>query len=208
MSDAWDWLCTLWLMEHPVWTAIDRASMVVGLLLGLAAVVGLFNLRWIRARFFGNSFRHVGGDPELSQLEGIVFTLSSQSDTALLTLEKARPGHVVPLSPKPELREDVRRVCERLGLKYHEMVDAVDVHSVDGWRNLTARALQLLAAQGVPASQIGVDLTGGTKPMSLGAFMAAEEAKVRSVYVATDRGADGRLVPGTERPITVSRPAA
>jgi hypothetical protein len=34
--------------------------------------------------------------------------------------------------------------------------------------------------------KIAVDLTGGKLPMSLGAFMAAEEAGVTSLYVATD----------------------
>lgn len=194
------------LMDHWAWTLVDRLSTVLGLLLGIGAVVGLINWRWIRARFLGNSFWHVGGDPELSQLEGLVLILSGQADTALRTLDSARPKHVVPLSPEPSLRQAVGMQCERLGLQYHPMTDAVDVHSVNGWRNLTERALRLLFAQGLRPDQIGVDITGGTKPMTLGAFMAAEEAKVRTVYVATDKGPDGRLDLRTARPITISRP--
>ena len=54
-------------------------------------------------------------------------------------------------------------------------------------------------------SNVAVDLTGGKVPMSLGAFMAAEEARVDSLYVTVSYE-QGQPQPETARIRCVSRP--
>lgn len=42
---------------------------------------------------------------------------------------------------------------------------------------------------GIPESEVFVDTTGGTVPMSIGAFQAAEERNLSSIYViGKDKG--------------------
>jgi len=60
--------------------------------------------------------------------------------------------------------------------------------------------------QGLKPTQVVVDLTGGSKPMSVAAFIAAEQRKLECEYVASDWD-QGRARPvrGTQRPILITR---
>jgi hypothetical protein len=68
-----------------------------------------------------------------------------------------------------------------------------DAHDLADGKSLTARFIRRFHEElRVPRHRIFVDTTGGTKPMSLGAFQAAEEAGVSSIYVLGC--AEGRLI--------------
>jgi hypothetical protein len=54
---------------------------------------------------------------------------------------------------------------------------------------------------------IAVDVTGGKTPMSIGAFMAAEENAADTVYATAEYDASGKPVTSSIRLIPISQPA-
>lgn len=54
-------------------------------------------------------------------------------------------------------------------------------------KELTRKHIRRLKAEGIEASRIFVDTTGGKVPMSIGAFQAAEEEGVSSYVVGAQK---------------------
>ncbi len=69
------------------------------------------------------------------------------------------------------------REIEGPAMKVDDMLDPQDS------RKLVRRYLERLLDRGVKHEQIFVDTTGGTAPMSIGAFQAAEEMGISSIYL-------------------------
>lgn len=93
-----------------------------------------------------------------------------------------------------------------MGLRVCGQIKIDDVDDPAPTRRAVMQLIGNLRAAG--AVLIAVDLTGGKTPMSLGAFMAAEECGVQTFYVATDFDAalnQPRLP--SARIVRVSRPA-
>ena len=59
--------------------------------------------------------------------------------------------------------------------------------------------------QGLSPSEVIVDLTGGSKPMSVAAFIAAEQRQVECEHLASNWDAKkARPMPGTQQPILIT----
>ncbi|HXG22455.1 MAG TPA: TIGR02710 family CRISPR-associated CARF protein [Methylomirabilota bacterium] len=94
--------------------------------------------------------------------------------------------------------ERVRTVLGR-SLEDAERITA-DENDVEECYKATLNAIRLLQKKGLPASDIALDFTSGTKAMSAGLVLAAAAMEVGSViYVYGRRGPDGRVISGTER---------
>jgi predicted neuraminidase len=76
--------------------------------------------------------------------------------------------------------EELRQQAIKLGITALEPVLLADPDNPALCRKLTAELLVELADHG----RLAVDVTGGRTPMSLGAFMAAEELGAGTLYVS------------------------
>ena len=94
-----------------------------------------------------------------------------QSDTVVLVHSK--------------LTEKVAKRLEKLISGNVELclIDAYDIGKVE------SRLRHLIAEKNWPVEEIVINLTGGTKPMSLGAFQIALKSRTRAIYLKTEKPA-------------------
>jgi CRISPR-associated protein (TIGR02710 family) len=116
------------------------------------------------------------------------------------SIRQANPTHLAFIASETSLAT-LDRVSTALGrsLEDAERITA-DENDVEECYKATLGAIRLLQKKGLPASEIALDFTSGTKAMSAGLVLAAAAMEVGSViYVYGRRGPDGRVITGTER---------
>lgn len=192
------------------WLFLDRLSILLGLVTGIITLlvlgVGYFNRERLRRWLSRNRFPAIGGIlAENTRYDGLVFTVS-KSETPAWVLGQIKPRAVVFVAS-----EQSRGVADELKARATGIANAfvvtIDTADDPGDTRLAVRqAIERLNTLG--CMNIAVDVTGGKVPMSLGAFMAAEEAGVDSLYVSA--GYDQALNKPdmrTAKITVVSRPA-
>lgn len=193
-----------------VWQTLDQFGILLGdfmltstLILG---IVGFMRRNDIRRWLTRNRFPEVGGTPENTHWEGLVFTVS-KTETPRWVLEKVRPKHAAFVASRESfpVAEELAQFARGLGIEVHGPLSIADPNEPAESRQATSLLLSALKSAG--CTSVAVDVTGGKVPMSLGAFMAAEETGAASLYVAADFGA-GLKQPDmrTARLLCVSRP--
>jgi CRISPR-associated protein (TIGR02710 family) len=123
----------------------------------------------------------------------------SNPHTAILHLDRYRPQTVVFLFSERSFTDHaprLRQEAEHLGITYDDndgLIDATDTLSV-------YRAVKH-AYERYPGQRIAVDITGGTKAMSVGVAMAGSVIGADSIYIESrfDKDIQDRL-PGSEQP--------
>ena len=195
-----------WLGETVSWvTEADRAGILLGFPLAcIAAGVGLTGLiysREIRAwwvRSFARRDPRTGAPLKMAdQVEAIVLPVSRAEQPSWI-IHHLRPRYVA-LRYSTESREIAFGIEEAFSDRveagelsfFPEVAEAerlghrlVDVHDLRESKQLTELFVRHFRdALGISRQRIFIDTTGGTKPMSLGAFQAAEEVRVSSIYV-------------------------
>lgn len=198
--------------DDATWLLIDQWGILLGLFMTVITLSGLtvaiVKRNDLRRWLVRNRFPAVGGELQEGEWpDGIVFTVS-KADTPRFVINRCRPRKVY-LICTPESHtaaNEVARVAEGAGFKLCGIHEINDPDHPDETRHVASAMLSALRESGcrLPA----VDLTGGKAPMSLGAFMAAEENAATSLYVATSF--DGALrVPDmrTARILRISGPS-
>ncbi|HSL84469.1 MAG TPA: hypothetical protein VLF66_16980 [Thermoanaerobaculia bacterium] len=193
---------------------IDGAGIVLGYLLsGFAAAAALLSIpywrdlsRWVKAQ--SRSFYGVGENafPMRGKIEAIVIPVSRYEQPAWI-IRHLQPKEVALLYTETSksvavrladefgtravfrpMREEIARTEMRLDEPYDPLAA----------RALTAAFLRRWKERGISPQGTFVDTTGGTAPMSIGAFLAAEEAGVSSIYVlgtaAKDEGGEAIFI--------------
>lgn len=192
------WWLGGWVSQESV-LAWDRAGILLGYLLAcLGSAGGLVTLlrrreirRWLERLAFRH-FRSVGEPFHFpAQVEAIVIPVSRYEQPAWI-LHQLQPRYAA-LLVSQEKRNDARQIVQDF---QDRVVFEPDIEEMErrGWiladgydprdaKDLTGRFLDRFRALGVARGRTFVDTTGGTVPMSLGVFQAAEEAGVSSLYV-------------------------
>jgi hypothetical protein len=185
--------------------AIDRASSIIGFLTtclaGGTALAGYYR-RVDLARFFKRGRRAEyleAGEPIVEfreRADALVIPVSHKTQPEWL-IRQLKPKWVSLLyteRSKPEAISLVRDfgATDILFLPDENGIanDSHKVASPDDIRESKALVgfyLEQLLAKGVQRSKILVDTTGGKVPMSIGAFQAAEERKIATVYLKGTR---------------------
>jgi hypothetical protein len=169
------------------WKMLDQLSIIVGGALMLITIVGGFygsiKLNKIRNWLTRNRFPGIGGSLEHTRWQGLVFTVS-RSDVPQWVITQVRPQAIGLLTTQDRHAESetIRQNAQQSGINV--MTETVnDPDDPAEIKLKTKGLLQKLRDFGV--NDIAVDITGGKTPMSLGAFMAAEECGCDSIYVTT-----------------------
>ncbi len=114
----------------------------------------------------------------------IVFLVTEQSEKTLGKIEQEAKGLDITLPP-------------------YETELIRDENDAELAYKATVNAIRKLGEKGIMPSDITVDYTTGSKPMSAGALYAAiMEGCAEIVYVTGQRDENGRVIPGTERFLT------
>ena len=202
-----------WVIPESWITALDNAGIILGYLLACLAVaglaVGLWSQpalrrmldRWLRRQQFAHAGRVV--EDFEKRVDAVVIPLGRQALQAEWIVRNLKPrsvallftaqGREVAAQLARKLDSEVefkpsRSEIEGPALVIEDLLDPQDT------RKLARHYIEGLLDRGFQRQKIFVDTTGGTAPMSLGAFQAAEEMHVSSIYIMglmTD--AEGRM---------------
>jgi hypothetical protein len=183
-------VCTLLGIKDMGWCYLDKLGTLLGVVTGVISVtlpvLAYFKRESLRRFFTRNRFPRAGGlaDAQL-RLGGIVFTVSHE-DTPRWVIERMKPLAVGFICTGQS-----RTVVDHLSA-FARSIDVTHVLSpmvIDNPDNViearSAAAALLDRMREAGAGSLAVDVTGGKTPMSIGAFMAAEEAGVSSIYVTS-----------------------
>ena len=186
--------------------AQDWALLAVAGLGGLALLAAVF---WLVERLRQRRTAPVGvGEAFKLSRRGLVVIVGGQKNTALFVIESQRPEWIGLLCSRQsealadEVIDDSRLGGERT---QKEIVDAWDIVDV---RDKVETLLKWLTRKGLSPGEMAVDITGGTTPMSVGAFMLAEQWGVDTQYVRSQYDAQNKPVPKTQEGLLISRHSA
>jgi hypothetical protein len=172
-----------------LWRLLDQIGILVGyatLILPMgAAILAFFKRDNIRRWITRNRFPDLDpGDVEGMTWDGIVFTISHE-ETPRWVMTQLKPKYVAFVASRQSqtVAESLRDFARGLSITAELPVRTVDPNAPDQARKAIRALLSDMRELGL--QKIAVDITGGKTPMSLGAFMAAEEAGAASLYVAS-----------------------
>lgn len=168
-----------------IWRYLDQIGIIVGDIFIVLALVGYLRRDHIRRWLTRNSFPEVGEHGiEGRSWDGIVFTVS-HFDTPAWVMQQLRPkavAFIVSEQSRP-IAEELREAARELSIDATLAIWAVDPDNPAQSLHVASELLADMKRRGY--EKLAVDVTGGKTPMSLGAFMAAEEAGAASLYVAS-----------------------
>jgi hypothetical protein len=201
---------TAFATDPALWELIDRISTLLGLATSVVAIV-VGSLAWVRrdrlrAWLRGNRFPKVGGlARDDAHWTALLFTVS-RAEVPAWVMERARPTWVgfVGTAFSGDAMRSLEEKAQALGIRVVGSREVADADDPEAARTAVHALLAELKRNGV--SNVAVDVTGGKVPMSLGAFMAAEEARVDSLYVTVGYDEQHQPKPETARVRCVSRP--
>ncbi len=138
------------------------------------------------------------------QRRGLILTVGGQKSTALFAISSQKPAWLGLLCSRQTetVAEEIINVSElpveRVQKEIADPWDVVDV------RDKMQTLVKWLTRKGVPLGEIALDITGGTTPMSVGAFTVAEEQGLDTQYVRSQYEGN-RPIEKTQEGILVSR---
>ncbi len=187
------------------WLYIDQIGILISSVLMcvsmIGAVVSVFKRNEIRRWFRLNRFPAVGGKKVNKDWDGLVFTVSRNA-LPIWVIEQIQPKWVGLLST-PETQAEQEKIAQAaaaLGILITHKV----ITDADDPQESFQQGKSLLHNKPPEIDNVAVDITGGKTPMSLGAFMAAEELGVDSIYVTAEYQ-NGRPVESSARIIGISQ---
>ncbi|HXH04216.1 MAG TPA: hypothetical protein VNN09_12990 [Candidatus Competibacteraceae bacterium] len=180
---------TLFGWSEQTWLYLDHSGILLGNLLGFStlglAIFGFLKRDNLRRWLSRNRFPEVGGvDVADPCWQGMVFTVS-HADTPRWVMERCQPQQVglIASAQSRSVADELAAHARSLGIQVLGPLEVADADDPAATRWAATELLRQMVKSG--ADLLAVDLTGGKTPMSLGAFMAAEEQGVDSLYVTT-----------------------
>lgn len=175
--------------SEATWLFIDQIGILLGVAMGATWFFGIlwavFKPDTLRRWFTLNRFPNVGAELDDEQYrDAIAFTVSHK-ELPLWVIRSSRPAHIglIATADSKQAALEIAQQAEKQGIRVH---GPVYVENPDDPAEALAQTRLILSRlREAGARHIAVDITGGKTPMSLGAFMAAEEMGVSSLYVAS-----------------------
>lgn len=188
------------------WQYVGQVSDIWGALLGtlaaLGSVVGILKRDEIKRYFTRITYSDVGrAIPKDQQYELVIFTIS-HATVPLMVIEKTQPERIALIATEGSKAEAEMIAAQAQGRasKIFILDDKDDPAEVKATVNKA-----ITHWQGIAPERIAVDVTGGTTPMSIGAFMAAQQAGVTTIYMKSEYDKDKREIKaGSSRLICIA----
>ena len=179
----------LFTFDESTWLFLDHFGIFFGdILMILTIVGGIYGLicrNKLHNWFKRNRFPSIGGQLEHSHWQGIIFTVSRR-EVPLWVIKQINPMAIGLLSSESSRNaaQEIRVFAQQMGIL---IIEEELINDPDDPAEVNRKAKKImheLKDQGL--DEMAMDITGGKTPMSLGAFMAAEEMGVDSIYVTTE----------------------
>lgn len=171
------------------WLTIDQIGILVGLLLGILQIilllVAIFKRKTIRRWLLRNRFPNIGRNDAGKNWHGILFTVSqSQLPCWIIKTKKPQIIGLIASRQSHKNAREIQECAEQLGVR---VIPIIEISDPDDTVQSYQKTRQLIKEMRPDESQaIAVDITGGKRPMSMGAFMAAVEAQADTLYISAD----------------------
>lgn len=194
-----------------LWKNLDQLGTLVGHIAFLASVTGAVVGYRFRARLAAwlrrNRFPTVNEPPPGEYPWKHVLFVVSREDVPRMAMERYRPESVAFLASAWSAN-DAQMLEERARALGIRVVGKGEIADADDPAEAKGAALRLLEALSESGDgPVAADVTGGKTAMSIGAFMAAEERGVESIYMTSEYDRENkRIVPNTLRVVGLSRP--
>jgi hypothetical protein len=136
--------------------------------------------------------------------KGLIFTVGGQDETLRISLEQQKPsfiGFICSDQTKERGYQLLKELCFDSNHYKLEEVDPRDIHEI---RIKTELILEWMAKKGLQLEDIAIDITGGTKTMTVGVFLVAEEKKIDSQYIFCRQYLNNKCVNGTQEALLLS----
>jgi len=182
-TNIFDW-------SDQTWLCLDQAGILTGDVLMLITIAGAL-WAWLKREdmrrwFSRNRFPDVGGsfDDDETDWDGIVFTVS-HSSVPEWVMKRCKPS-MIALIATPQSAPascQLTEIAASLNIRVASTRIITDPDDPQQARRAVAAALEEMREAALV--HLAVDVTGGKTPMSLGAFMAAEEAESDSMYISS-----------------------
>ena len=179
----------LFTFDESTWLWLDRYGIIVGDLLMtftfLATIYGFICRNKLRNWFKRNQFPSIGGQLEHSHWQGIIFTVS-RKEVPLWVIKQINPRAIGLLSSESSRNaaQEIRVFAQQMGIL---IIEEEVINDPDDPAEVNRKAKKIMhELKDKGLDEMAMDITGGKTPMSLGAFMAAEEMGVDSIYVTTE----------------------
>ncbi len=177
--------------------AADRAGILLGLLAILFSIgMGAYawQKRWeIRRWFLQPTAAHSFDEFDANQVKGMVIPVSREEQPKWILF------HLKPQVVAFLYTSQSEKTAKALQDEFQENIQFIsptrplsDPFNPKESYEAVLSYLQQLKNLGLRSEEIFVDTTGGTVPMSIGCFMAAEKEGISSIYVVGTR-ADGKI---------------
>jgi hypothetical protein len=114
---------------------------------------------------------------------GLIFTVGGQDETLRMSLAQQKPdliGFICSEKTRDMGYRLLKELCFETDHYKLEEVDPLNIHEI---RIKVELILDWMAKKGLQVEDIAIDITGGTKTMTIGAFLLAEEKKIDSQYI-------------------------
>ena len=170
------------------WELLGQLSTFLGLVMLGVSFIGVlwavFYRERIRLWLQRYRFPVAGGEDDGTSWDALLFTIS-HAELPCWVMEQKRPKTIALLATADSVdnAHAVAATAKRLGLNTLQAKLLSDADDPAEARDAAAWLIRRLREQG--AERIAVDVTGGKTPMSLGAFMAAQEQNCDTLYVAS-----------------------
>ncbi len=192
--------------SEQTWLYLDQVGILTGNILMLITVLGgivsFFKREQIRRWFRRNRFPGIGGQNLEKDWGGLVFSFS-RIELAEWVIDEIQPLWVGLLLTEQTQKHGLD-LKARLKTK-NIQVETRLIDQPDSPEQAFKQTKSLLNSPALDKTvgEVAVDITGGKVPMSLGAFMAAEESGVDSIYI-TSEYRDGKPDMSTAKIISIS----
>ncbi|MEP7009313.1 MAG: hypothetical protein ABJC13_03225 [Acidobacteriota bacterium] len=184
---------------RPLYSFFDGTGTVIGWFLScltvLVGVAAWFERAALRRWLLNRQFPQVGDDVRdwRSRVEALVIPVSPRREQPEWLIRHLKPSHVSFLYTSESrataagLARDFGSESLEFSPSYHQIVAAAnelkDPNDTREARTQTKLFLERFDRLGIPPSRVFVDTTAGKVPTSIGAFQAAEEAAVATIYI-------------------------
>ena len=205
------------------WQAFDRATTALGYLLAVTAIYagldGLINKdSWLR-RLVPTRKYLIKRDKESTDIEKsteALILLHHRNDSAMSIVNLVNPRIVLLITTSSDnainfassFNDERRKFKSDIELNDVEFMEPIVVSnkgSSTEARESTTGAIEAVMDRGCERDRIVVDITGTTKPMSIGAFEAADAKGVSTIYMESDYDYENRRIEGSERALYVRK---
>lgn len=176
--------------SESTWLWLDQGGIIAGdVMITLTMVGGIWAWmsresihRWFRT----NRFPSVGGlTDEPAQWDALIFTVS-RPEVPEWVIQQTSPKAIGLLATHQSMQmaHELAAETRKIGITLTGPKRLDDANDPAEARDEIAHLI--LRLRGMGHQRIAVDITGGKTPMSIGAFMAAEEAGCDTIYVSSE----------------------